>query len=61
MIGGAGVGVGVPELLIMAMIVVFGIVPWIAAIWALVTLSRVRRGVDAMRGSLDRIEQQLRR
>ncbi len=59
MIGGAGVGV--PEVLILLMFMVFGILPWIAGIWALVTLSRLRRGVDAMRGSLDRIEQQLRR
>lgn len=59
MIGGAGVGV--PEILILLMFMVFGILPWIAGIWALVTLSRLRHGVDAMRGSLDRIEQQLRR
>ena len=59
MIGGGAIGV--PEIVILAMLLFFGILPWVAAIWALVTLWRMRGTMDAMRGSLDRIEQHLQR
>jgi hypothetical protein len=59
MIGGGAVGL--PEIMILMLFLFFGILPWVAAIWALVTLWRMRGALDAMRGSLERIEQQLRR
>jgi hypothetical protein len=51
---------GIPELLAFLIPMGFGLIPIIAGIWALVTLIQIRRGQDAIRGSLERIEQQLR-
>jgi hypothetical protein len=50
-----------PELLILLMVSSFGIVPLAIGIWALVTLHRVRTTQDAMRATLDRLEQTLAR
>jgi hypothetical protein len=52
--------IGVPELTIL-IVVVTGLVPIAAAVWALVMLYRVRSDVHATRGSLERIEQLLQR
>jgi hypothetical protein len=51
--GIGGVSAGLPELFMMGMFVLFGIVPLLAGAWALYTLYK-------MRGTLDRIEQLLR-
>jgi hypothetical protein len=56
-----GMGFGLPEVFILVMLLFFGILPWVAAIWALVTLWRMRGTMDAMRLSLERIEQHLQR
>lgn len=56
-----GMGLGVPELVILMAFLFFGILPWAAAIWAIVTLWRMSTTVNAMRGSLERIEQHLQR
>jgi hypothetical protein len=51
--GIGGVSAGLPELFMMGMFVLFGIVPLLAGAWALYTLYKIR-------GTLDRIEQLLR-
>ena len=51
--------VGMPEIVVFLFLGVFGIAPWIAAIWALLTLQKMRTAQDAMRASLERIEQRL--
>lgn len=48
--------VGLPEILILLVGVVFWIVPLAAGIWALVTLQRIRAGQDAMQQQLANIE-----
>ena len=54
MSGGLGsVGVGLPELMIVGMFALFSIVPLLVGAWALYTLYKIR-------GSIERIEQQLR-
>lgn len=45
-----------PELMIIGMISLGGIVPLVAGVWALVTLYNVRKTQDAMRATLDRVE-----
>ena len=47
---------GVPEFLIAFVVLGWMVVPLAIAVWALVTLSRVRTAVDAMRATLDRVE-----
>ena len=55
------VGVGIPEVMILAMVLVWGIVPLAAGVWALVTLHRLRLTQDAIRATLERIEQAVSR
>jgi hypothetical protein len=52
--------VGIPELLILLMFSVFWLVPVAAAIWALVTLYRIRSEQQAVQVKLDAIERLLR-
>lgn len=52
---------GVPELMIVGMIGTLWIVPLVAGIWALMTLHRLRQTQDAIRATLERIEQSLPR
>ena len=52
---------GIPELLVIVMLSGFWLVPIVAAIWALVTLHRVRVGQEALRARLDAIERLLQR
>jgi hypothetical protein len=52
--------VGIPELLILLMFGVFWLVPVAAAIWALVTLYRIRAEQQAVQLKLDAIERLLR-
>ena len=55
-----GISVGVPELFFLVA-VTWWLVTLVAAVWALATLYRMRRGQEAMRGSLERIERLLQR
>ena len=50
---------GVPELAVISMVALWGIVPLAAAVWALVTLYRVRTDLNAVRATLDRVERTL--
>ena len=52
---------GIPELLIISMISLFGIVPLAVGVWVLVTLYKVRRNQDEIRIRLDRLEQAMSR
>jgi len=47
---------GLPELLVVFVLAMFWVVPVAAAIWAMVTLHRIRSAQDGMRGKLEAIE-----
>lgn len=51
--------IGIPELLIVLVILVSWLVPVAAAIWAVVTLHRLKTGQDGIRARLDAIERHL--
>lgn len=53
--------VGLPELAIVLMFALFWIVPVLVAIWALVTLYRIRAEQQTIQVKLDAIERLLRR
>lgn len=52
---------GLPELFIILVLSSLWLIPIAAAIWALVTLHRVRVGQDALRVKLEAIERLLQR
>ena len=52
---------GLPELMIVMFLALVYIVPIAIAIWAVLTLHRVKTTVDAMRATLERVEQSVRR
>ena len=54
-------GLGLPELFLAAVVSLFAVVPLAASAWALVMLFQLRRDQAAMKDTLARIEQQLRR
>jgi hypothetical protein len=56
-----GVGIGVPELVIVLVIVFVWAIPLAAVVWALFTLHRMRGEQRAMRRTVDNIEQLLQR
>jgi hypothetical protein len=56
-----GMGIGIPELLILLMIVVTGVVPIAATIWALFMLHKMRVDQQATRRTVENIEQLLQR
>jgi hypothetical protein len=62
-IGSGGIGgvIGLPEILVILMILVTWLVPLAAGVWAIVTLHKVRIGQDALRAKLDVIERLLER
>ena len=43
-----GFGFGVPEMTVLFVVGILGIIPWIAGIWALVTLHRIKNKVEAI-------------
>jgi hypothetical protein len=53
--------IGVAELWVLLTIAAICLVPIAAAVWALVTLHRIRAGQDAIRRRLDSIERLLQR
>ena len=60
--GGMGrVGIGIPELSMVLFFFLFSAIPLIAGTWALFTLHRVRVEQQAMRRTVDNIEQLLQR
>ena len=56
-----GVGIGIPELTIVLVIFFIWAIPLIAGIWVLFTLHRVRVDQQALRRTVDNIEQLLQR
>ena len=50
---------GLPEFLIILMYASVGILPLAIGLWAIVMLHRIRATQDAMRATLDRLEQRL--
>lgn len=52
---------GLPELLIMLVVVVASLLPVALAVWALVTLQRVRDGQRSIESKLDALSRQLSR
>ena len=52
---------GLPELMIVMVLALVYLVPIAVGIWVVLTLHRVKTGVDAMRATLDRVEQSVRR
>jgi hypothetical protein len=53
--------IGMPELIILLVVGAFWIIPIAAAIWALMTLHRIRAGQQAVQLKLDTIERLLQR
>ena len=56
-----GVGIGLPELTIVLVFFLFSAIPLVAGIWALFMLYRMRVDQQAMRRTVDNIEQLLQR
>ena len=52
---------GVPELMIVLVMVAVYAVPLVAVIWALVTLKRIQTGQEAVQSRLESIERLLQR
>jgi hypothetical protein len=59
---GDGMGhIGFPELLVVLVACVFGLLPWVIGIWALVTLQRVKEGQRVIENKLDALSARLPR
>jgi hypothetical protein len=56
-----GVGVGMPELIVLLMMIVTWVIPLAIAVWVVVTLRRLRAGQQAVQVKLDAIERLLQR
>jgi hypothetical protein len=52
---------GIPELMILLVLVGVYAIPLVAAVWALMTLQRIRTGQQAVQLKLDTIERLLQR
>jgi hypothetical protein len=52
--------VGMPELFMIVAVGVFWLVPLAAVVWALLTLHRMRTGIDTMVARLESIDRALR-
>jgi type IV secretory pathway VirB3-like protein len=53
--------IGMPELIILLTVSMIWVVPLAVAVWAVVTLSRLRTDQQAMKATLESIERDLRR
>ena len=51
--------IGMPELMMMVVALVFWFVPLLAGIWALITLIQIRRGQESVLSKLDALERAL--
>jgi hypothetical protein len=51
--------VGMPEFIILTIVLVTWLIPVAAGVWALLTLHRIRRGQDAIGSQLERLVQLL--
>jgi hypothetical protein len=51
--------IGMPEIIVVLMIVAASLVPWVLAVWALVTILRVRDRQRAIEAKLDKIAERL--
>jgi hypothetical protein len=61
MLGGKAMGLGIPELIVIFVVGLFWLIPVAAAVWALVTLQRIRVEQQAVQLKLDTIERLLQR
>ena len=53
--------IGVPELIVVVMIFISGVLPIAAAVWAVITLHKMRVDQQATRRTVENIEQLLQR
>ncbi len=53
--------IGIPELLILPLILLVWVLPIAVAVWAIVTLHRIRASQLEMQGKLNALEQLLKR
>jgi len=53
--------IGVPEIVVVLMIVAVSLVPWVLAVWARITLHRVREGQRSIESKLDALTRQVTR
>lgn len=53
--------IGVPEIIVLLIMSAFWVIPLVAAVWAIVTLYRVRRDQETLLAKLDVIEKRLPR
>ena len=49
-----GFSFGMPEAVIVFWLAIFAVLPWIAGIWALITLNRIKTKVEAIERLLGR-------
>jgi hypothetical protein len=53
--------IGVPEIVVLLIMSAFWVIPLVVAVWAIVTLHRVRRDQETLLAKLDVIEKRLPR
>jgi hypothetical protein len=53
--------IGVPELLVIMMVVMGGLIPWVLGIWALVTLQRIKQGQQSIEQKIDALTSRMSR
>lgn len=46
-------GIGLSELFVVLLVCLFGLIPWVVGIWALVTLQRLKLGQRSIEEKLD--------
>ena len=51
--------IGMPELLIVMVVALFSLLPLVLAVWAVVTLQRVREGQRSIESKLDALARQI--
>ena len=51
--------IGMPEIVVVLMIVAVSLVPWVLAVWALLTILRVRDRQRVIEAKLDKLAERL--
>jgi hypothetical protein len=51
--------IGMPEIVVVLVIIAVSLVPWVLAVWALVTILRVRDRQRAIEAKLDELAERL--